>query len=334
MQNLSSTMTAVVPQGLGLRPRLGLADKPLPKLTPDDVLVKVHAASVNPKDWKLNASLAAITSPLPTRAMPPVFGDDLAGVVVAAGSRVTEFSVGDAVYGMDMYLRTASLAQYARIARGRIAKMPPGLSFGEAASMPLAALTALQGLVDKGGAGKGSQVLIIGASGGVGTFAVQIAHALECEVTAVCSARNAALVTALGADQVVDYTQVDIHQLPHQYDIVFDVTSFETPAKCRSLLKPGGRFVSTGGYPGAVMGVLLNRRVDAQFVWVRSNTQDLQTLARMVEQGQLKPIIDSRFPLADAQGAYDRSRSGRAREKIVIEVCEENQEIAGVARGC
>lgn len=320
MRTTPKLMDAVVPRGLGLRPRLTLSRKPVPRPGPDDVLVEVHAASVNPKDWKLNSSIAALATPMLASRIPPLFGDDLAGVVVARGRDVTEFSVGDAVYGMDMRLRTASLAEYAVIHRGRIAHMPAQLSFGEAAAMPLAALTALQGLRDRGKARQGSRTLIIGASGGVGTFAVQIAAALGCVITAVCSGRNAALVRDLGAHHVIDYTREDFHDLKDAFDIVFDVTAFETPGSCKAILAPDGYFVSTAGHPSAIAGVLRARDDHARFIWVNARTKDLQTLAAMVEAGQLKPIIDSHYPLASADEAYQRSQSGRARGKIVIDV--------------
>lgn len=313
-------MNAAVPRGFGFSPRLTLGRKSTPRPGPDDVLVEVHAASVNPKDWKLNSSIAALATPLLAPRMPPLFGDDLAGVIVECGSRVTEFSVGDAVYGMDMRLRTASLAQYAVINRHRIAHKPARLSFGEAAAMPLAALTALQGLRDRGKARQGSRTLIIGASGGVGTFAVQIAAAMGCDITGVCSTRNAELVRELGAHRIIDYTQQDFHALNDVFDVVFDVTAFETPADCQSLLAPNGFFVSTAGHPSAILGVLRARDDHARFVWVKARGKDLETLAAMVEAGQLKPILDSRYPLASANDAYQRSQSGRARGKIVIDV--------------
>lgn len=285
-----------------------------------DVLVQVHAASVNPKDWKLNRRLAKLATRL--RMGPrPIFGDDLAGVVVDRGRQVRHFDIGDAVYGMDMRLRTASLGELARIGEQRIARKPASLSFREAAAMPLAALTALQGL-NKGHGGPGRSVLIIGASGGVGTFAVQIAKDVGMHVTGVCSGRNVELVQGLGADAVIDYTRGDYRRDAGPFDLVFDVTSYETPLTCARLLRPGGRFISTGGDFPSMVGTPLYRALGKRSgtVVVESRRRDLETLAEMVERGALHPVIDSVFPLEQTEQAYQRSRSGRCRGKVVIDV--------------
>lgn len=185
--------------------------------------------------------------------------------------------------------------------------------------MPLAAQTALQGL-NKGQAKSGSRVLIIGASGGVGTFAVQIAAAWRCEVTAVCSGRNRELVQSLGAQHVIDYTVGDEWRSQGQYDLIFDVTSFETPQSCHALRAPGSWFVSTGGNARAYWGVIRARDPRSQIVIVESHTQDLQTLNSLIAAGSLAPVIDSVYPLSNAQQAYERSRSGRSRGKVVIDL--------------
>lgn len=315
-------MKAITTTGWGPNTTLILTDTDAPaKPGPDDVLVAVHAASVNPKDWKLNYHLAMAATPAGTRRLPPLFGDDLAGVVIAKGRNVRHFEVGDAVYGMDMRLRTASLAEQALIHQHRVAKKPKNLSFNEAASLPLAALTALQGL-RKGGARAGKSVLIIGASGGVGTLAVQIAKQMKMHVTGVCSTRNLDFVRELGADALIDYTQGDYRKTAGEFDIVFDVTSYETPLTCKALLGRHGHFISTGGQGVSMMATPFYRLLGkkAGTVVVESYRQDLDTLADMVEQGALKPIIDSVYPLSDSEGAYERNRSGRCRGKVVIEV--------------
>jgi alcohol dehydrogenase len=287
------------------------------------VIVRVHAASVNPKDWKLNYNLsraATLVGPF-GRRLGPLFGDDLAGTVVATGKNVHDLGVGDAVYGMDMRLRTASLAEQALISRKRIARMPPGLSFTQAASMPLAALTALQGL-RKGHASKGSRVLVIGASGGVGTFAVQIGKALGMHITGVCSGANADFVTQLGADAVIDYTAGDYRQDAGEFDLVFDVTSYETPQTCAALIAPQGWFISTGGQGASMLATPLYRLAgrNADSVVVESYSKDLDTLSGMVERGELRPVVDSVFSLEDAEQAYARNRTGRCRGKVVIAI--------------
>ena len=315
-------MKAIVTTGWGLNAKLTLTETDAPQQPgPDDVLVQVHAASVNPKDWKLNYHLAVAATPVGIKRLPPIFGDDLAGVVIAKGRNVRHFEIGDAVYGMDMRLRTASLAEQAIISQHRVAKIPRGLSFNEAASLPLAALPALQGL-RKGGARAGKSVLIIGASGGVGTLAVQIAKQMKLHVTGVCSTRNLDFVRELGADALIDYTQGDYRKTAGEFDIVFDVTSYETPLTCKALLGKHGHFISTGGQGASMVATPFYRLLGkkAGTVVVESYREDLDTLAEMVEQGALTPIIDSVFPLQDSEAAYERNRSGRCRGKVVIEV--------------
>lgn len=303
----------------GRKSTLTGVEKRRPRPGAHDVLVKVHATSVNPKDWKLNLTAARALAPLPQRWLPPFLGDDLAGEVLEVGAEVTQFQVGDAIYGMDMRPRTAALADMAIIHEDRIATMPPGLNWAQAASMPLAAQTALQGL-RKGQAKAGSQILIIGASGGVGTFALQIAAAWDCEITAVCSGRNAELVRSLGAEHVIDYTTAHDWREHGQYDLIFDVTSYETPQSCAALRKPASWFISTGGNARAYWGVARARDPHSRIVIVESHTRDLQTLNTLVAAGSLSPVIDSIYPFAGAQQAYQRSRSGRSRGKVIIEV--------------
>lgn len=312
-------MHAITTTGWGIHPRLCLTERPEPEPGPNDVLVEVHAASVNPKDLKLNYQAARLLTPWGTRTLPPLFGDDLAGVVVACGAQVHDFKPGDAVYGMDMRLRTASLAESAVIDQRRIALKPMSLDFAHAAAMPLAALTALQGL-RRGQAKAGAQVLIIGASGGVGTFAVQLAREMGCEVTGVCSGRNQALVHELGADKTIDYTQGDYRQGSGEFDLIFDVTSYETPATTAALRKPDGWFISTGGHGRAVLKTYLSRDPRVSLIRVESWRKDLEELAAWVDADRLHPVIDSEFSLEDSESAYQRSRSGRARGKIVITV--------------
>lgn len=316
-------MKAVIPKGFGSSVRLVVDERAKPAPGRNDVLVKVHAASVNPKDWKLNLSLARAAPPIGRRFVPPLFGDDLAGEVVEVGANVENFEVGDRVYGMDMRLRTATLAEYAVIDQRRIARMPANVNFTEAAAVPLAGQTALQGL-RKGRAAAGRSVLIIGASGGVGTYAVQTAKQLGCEVTGVCSTRNIELVRSLGADAVIDYTAGDYLQAAAEhagaFDLVFDVTSFQTPASCAALLAPDGHFVSTMGHARGMAGTLLARRRNASLIRVESWTADLETIGDWLATGAVRSVIDRTFALAETQQAYDRSRTGRARGKIVIEL--------------
>ena len=315
-------MKAITTSGWGLSAELVLNTISAPTgLGANDVLVQVHGASVNPKDWKLNYHAAVAFTPLLVNKLPPFFGDDLAGVIIDKGSKVRDFEIGDAVYGMDMRPRTASLAELTRIDQKRIAKKPPSLTFQQAASMPLAAQTALQGL-RKGKAEAGKSVLIIGASGGVGTFAVQIAKAMGLHVTGVCSGRNADFARELGADEIIDYTQGDYRNTAGSFDLVFDVTSYESPRTCDALIAEDGWFISTGGDARSMLITPFYRVFGKHCgtVVVESWTRDLDTLSELVESGKLRPIIDSVFPLAQSQQAYDRSRTGRCRGKVVIEV--------------
>lgn len=314
-------MKAIITRGFGPNTRLEITQREKPRPGRHDLLVRVHAASVNPKDWKLNRSYAMLATPLGTRFLPPTFGDDLAAEVVETGADVQDYKPGDRVFGMDMRLRTASLAEYAVISTKRIAPLPDEIDYIDAAAMPLAAQTALQGL-RKGGADKGRAVLIIGASGGVGTYAVQIARNMGCHVTAVCSTRNLELVKELGADETIDYTAGDYRNSAGPFDLVFDVTSYETPSSCARLLKPDGHFISTMGNARAVVTTLLARKQKASLITVESYTRDLNTLAAWMVTGRLRSVIDSRFTLAESQQAYDRSRTGRARGKIVIQVAQ------------
>ncbi len=288
----------------------------------DDVLVEVHASSVNPKDWKLNTNFSSLVPHIAGRA-PNIIGDDLAGVVLECGKKVTAFSVGDQVYGMDMNWRTAACAERAIISQRMVARKPDKLSFGEAAAVPLAGLTALQAL-RLGNTQAGSKVLVIGASGGVGSFAVQIAKALGAAVTGVCSGKNQSLVLGLGAGSVIDYTQGDYRRETRDFDVVFDATSYETPQSCASLLQNDGFFVSTGGqataYTGWATAKLLPGQHQAKIVMVKSNTADLDALRELIEAGKVRVVIDSEFSLGDIEQAYERSKSGRARGKIVINI--------------
>ncbi len=316
-------MKAATTEGFLFHSKLTTTETDTPSLAEHDVLVEVHASSVNPKDWKLNQVFSSLIPNTRFFKKPLLIGDDLAGIVVEKGSAVHNFEIGDAVFGMDMHPRTAACAEFARIDAHCIARKPNNLSFSEAAACPLAGLTALQGL-RLGQVKTGSKVLIIGASGGVGTFAVQLAKAMGAQVTGVCSGKNIALVRKLGADQVIDYQQEDITQRQDNFDLVFDVTSHQSLASCTHLLRSGGIFVSTGGNAHAIVSTLrdrmLHRRQHAQGVWVSPNTADLNALANFIEQGTVVPVIDSQFPLHQVNTAYQRNRTGHCVGKVVIAV--------------
>lgn len=316
-------MKAATTKGFGLNAPITLTESKVPVPGFNDVLVEVYASSVNPKDWKLNQTLSSMVPAFGFIEKPLVIGDDLAGIVVAKGSRVNNFKVGDAVYGMDMHLRTAACAEFARIDAACIAHKPNNISFEEAAACPLAGLTALQGL-RLGRVGTGSRVLIIGASGGVGTFTVQLAKAMGAIVTGVCSERNIQLVRKLGASDVIDYRKVDITKLKGGYDVVFDVTSYQSLFSCSKLLKPAGIFISTAGNASAIMSSIRDRLLyqhkESKIVRVNPNKPDLERLANYIDQGLVKPVIDSRYPLEDINSAYLRNKSGHCAGKVIVQV--------------
>ena len=314
-------MKAATVKGFGSTAKVVTGETNKPKPSKHDVLVKVHCSSVNPKDWKLNQKMTSIVPDVGIR--PFIMGDDLSGVVVETGSEVTEFEVGDEVYGMDMRLRTSACAEYAKIAANRIAIKPKSLTHVEAGVTPLAALTALQGF-KLANLKQGQRVLIIGASGGVGTYAVQIARAWGAEVTAVCSHRNIDLVKSLGAAAVIDYTEDDFTKREDSFDVIFDATSYESAKTCASLLKEDGVFVTTFGQSkglySAIASNLLPLKHKTRSVTVESYTEDLNELTELFEKGQLRSILDSEVSLEDIDIAYQRSRSGRAQGKIAIKV--------------
>ncbi|PCI49274.1 MAG: alcohol dehydrogenase [Moraxellaceae bacterium] len=322
-------MKAATTQGFGFNSVLVVEDTSKPKVGPKEVLVEVYGSSVNPKDWKLNQNLSSFTPRLGGIIKPFIMGDDLAGVVVEKGAKVVGFELGDRVYGMNMGLRTAACAEYAAIGEHQIAAMPNSLSFIEAGTIPLAGLTALQGL-NIGKLKEGQKVLVIGASGGVGTFAVQIAKAIGAEVTGVCSDRNIELVKGLGADAVIDYTSRDYLSEAADYDLVFDTTSYFSLSLCESLLKDDGIYVTTVGggkaYLNLIKDNIIFNRQKSKFVLVKSNTSDLNVLRKYIDEGQLKPVLDGEYPLEEIHQAFARSKTGRAAGKIAIQVKKVEQE--------
>jgi alcohol dehydrogenase len=315
-------MKAVTNSGFGQSSRIYIAEYPKPKLKSHCLLIETYASAVNPVDWKFIARLNQMIPRLgPIR--PFILGNDVAGVVVDKGSAVTGFEVGDSVYGMSVYPTTGTLAEYVLLDYRQAALKPANLSYGEAAGVPLAALTALQAL-QAAEAGPESKVLILGASGGVGTFATQIAKALGAEVTGLCGKTNLELVRSLGADRVIDYTQPGYSIPSNYFDVVFDAVSLYSLSKCSSHLKNNGTYVVSLGNARSTFDLFRdklshgNRR--AEFVIVNANTRDLNTLKTYIEAGKVKPIIDSEYSFDEVEQAYRRSKTGRVRGKIVIHV--------------
>lgn len=316
-------MKAAITKDFGFRSPLILAQSDKPEIAPNDVLVEVYTSSVNPKDWKLNQPFSSLLKTFGLVKKPLLIGDDLAGVVVEVGADVKGFRVGDEVYGMDMCLRTATCAEYARIDSSCIALKPKTLDFMKAGVVPLAGLTALQGL-RIGEVKQGDKVLIIGASGGVGSFAVQIAKILGAHVSAVCSAKNADFVRSVGADVVIDYQQETLTDKKADFDFIFDVTSSYSLAALKDLIKVGGCHLTTGGNALALISYyrdkFLFKEKHAKAVWVSPNTKDLELLASYIDENKLIPVIDSQYDFEQINEAFLRNRSGRCVGKVAISI--------------
>ncbi|MBD2569961.1 NAD(P)-dependent alcohol dehydrogenase [Anabaena lutea] len=317
-------MKAVVIRRYGSADVLQYEEVEQPKIKPEQLLVKVHASSVNPIDWKIRQGMLSL---LTRNQFPMILGFDVAGEVVEVGSQVTRFKVEDAIYGSTSFPGGA-YAEFAAIPENFAAPKPTNMSYEEAATVPLAALTALQALRDLGNIKSGQKVLINGASGGVGIFAVQIAKALGAEVTGVCSTRNLDLVKSLNADLVIDYTQQDFTEGNVQYDIIFDAVAKRAFSNCRKVLKPNGVYVSTLPNPEVIVQSFLTMFLPGQkvkFVLERPNSKDLVYLKDLIEAGKMGTVSDSEalrrnrtYPLQELVEAHRYSESERAVGKIAI----------------
>jgi NADPH:quinone reductase-like Zn-dependent oxidoreductase len=296
---------------------------PVPTLASDTVLIHVAAAGVNPADWRFRSGQFRFAVRL---KLPFVPGSDVAGVVVAIGPAVTRFRPGDAVYAMLPTAAGGGYAQYAAVAERNVAYIPPNVSFVEAAAVPLVGLTALQALRDQANLQPGAHLLINGASGGVGSFAVQIAKAMGAQVTAACSGRNADLVRSLGADDVRDYTRDDITTGNTLYNTIFDTVPAHPFRRWRRVLCPGGTLVTVNPLIGKIPPAWLahirgGRRIKSLFV--QPSGADLETLSTWIAADQIRPVIDQCYPLADAIAAQRRSETKRVRGKLVLLVDEQ-----------
>jgi NADPH:quinone reductase-like Zn-dependent oxidoreductase len=289
----------------------------------DGILIRVAAAGVNPADCLLRSGGLRFVA---RQKMPFVPGADVAGVVEAVGPGVTRFRAGDPVYAMLPNTAGGGYAEYAVATEGTVAVMPPGLAFEEAAGVPLASLTALQALRDEANLAAGNHVLVNGASGGIGTFAVQISHAMGARVTAVASGRSADLVSGLGADEFLDYTREDVTVGKARYDTVFDAANVLAFRKVRRVLKPNGVFVTVNPFvgrlsPGWLARFRGGRRIRSFLV--RPDGADLEKIGAWIEAGEVRPVIERAYPLSDAAEARRRSESRRSRGKLVLVADEE-----------
>ncbi|MGF1480218.1 MAG: NAD(P)-dependent alcohol dehydrogenase [Cyanophyceae cyanobacterium] len=311
-------MKAVTINQYGLSDVLQYRDVDQPALAPNRLLVRVYASSVNPVDWKIRKGDLQLLSGYD---FPLILGCDFAGVVEAVGAEVTLFQPGDEVYGMVNPLDGGAYAEYVAAPESGTAPKPGNMSFEEAAAVPVAALTALQSLLDLGQMRPGQQVLINGASGGVGTFAVQIAKAMFAQVTAVCSSKNFDLVQSLGAEAVIDYSQQDFTQLLKEYDIIFDAVGKRTFFECEQALTPQGIYISTLPTPLNLAPSLISSLLPckkAKLVLAQPSYRDLKALRQLVESGKVHSVIDRVYPLSEIVKAHDYSEKSHAVGKIVL----------------
>jgi len=293
---------------------------PRPAPGPGQLLVEVHASSVNPIDWKIPGGQMAARY---GSAFPMILGFDASGVVVETGPGVTRFAPGDEVFARSDVGAGGCYAEYALLNERTVAHKPGELSHAEAAAMPLAALTALNGLREPGRLRPGQRVLVIGAAGGVGTYAVQIARNMGAHVTAVCSGANLALAGELGADRVIDYTREAVFAGETRYDLVYDTVGAHSPEAARPVMSAEGVYLTLVPVPGIefFMPGQTQRKAGGGYFLVWAPTAvDLELLAGWVREGRLRSVIDSEFRLDDIRAAHERSRTLRARGKIVIRV--------------
>jgi NADPH:quinone reductase-like Zn-dependent oxidoreductase len=326
-------MKAIVYTKYGLPDVLHLEEVKKPALNEEKVLVKVFAASINASDWHLLTA-----DPFPMRLMGvglfkpknTILGADIAGRVEAVGSKIKQFQPGDAVFGDVFGLGSGSFAEYVSVPESALALKPSNVSFEQAAAVPVAAVTALQGLRDQGHIQPGQKVLINGASGGVGTFAVQIAKAYGAEVTAVCSTRNLGMARSIGADHVIDYSKEDFTQNGRRYDLILAVNGYHPLSAYQRALTPQGIYVFVGGLPkqtfqSLFLGPLLSKRDGRKMTSVmkRANQKDLLLIRDLLEDGKVRPVIDECYPLCKTAEAFRYFEKGHTQGKVVIIAAQE-----------
>jgi NADPH:quinone reductase-like Zn-dependent oxidoreductase len=324
-------MKAVVYTEFGSPDVLRLEEIPKPIPSDDEVLVKIHAASVNYGDWA-----ALVGSPLlvrimngPLRPRNKILGDDIAGRVEAVGRNAKKFQPGDEVFGISIF---GAFAEYVCADEKYLALKPASMTFEEAAAVPIAAITALQGLRDKGQIQSGQKVLINGASGGVGTFAVQIAKSFGAEVTGVCSTSKVDMVHSIGADHVIDYSEQDFTRSGQRYDLILAVGGYHPISAYRGVLSREGIYVCIGGSTaqytqalilGPLISLMGSRKMGV--VFPMPNQKDLILLMELLEAGKVVPVIDSRYPLSEVPEALRYFGEGHTRGKLVITVEHSNK---------
>ncbi|PHD48241.1 NADPH:quinone reductase [Bacillus toyonensis] len=316
-----------------------MTEVPTPEINEYEVLAEIHAASINPIDFKIRDGKVKM---LLKYEIPLILGNDFSGVIVKIGAKVTNFKVGDEIYARPRKNKIGTFAEYIAIHEDDIALKPNNLSFEEAASIPLVGLTSYQALHDIMQLQKGQKILIHAGSGGVGTFAIQLAKIMGATVTTTASEAGANLVTSLGADEIINYKTEKFEDILKNYDAVFDTIGGATLEKSFNIIKSGGNIVSVSGMPNARFGkefgsgffktllfslaskklTALEKKHNAQysFLFMKPSGDQLRTIANYIEAGQIKPVIDRVFPFEDAQKAMEYSESGRAKGKIIVKM--------------
>ncbi len=332
-------MKAFVLESYGKKNALRQAEMPTPELRNDEVLVQVHAASVNVLDTKIRSGEFKLILPYP---LPLVLGHDVAGEVVGIGPDVQKFKVGDEVYARADDFRIGTLAEFVPVKESSLALKPKNLSMEEAASVPLVALTAWQALVEQANLKKGQKVFIQAGSGGVGTFAIQLAKHLGATVATTTSTANVAWVKSLGADIVVDYKNEDFENVLSGYDVVLNSQDSKTLAKSLNVLKPGGKLISISGPPDPAFGEAIKapalirlvmrllsagirrqakrRGIRYSFLFMKANGNQLGMIASLFNDNIVRPVVDRVYPFERTNDAFDYVETGRARGKVVIKV--------------
>lgn len=313
--------------------KLEAVEKPVPR--DDEVLVSVHAAALNYVDWALLRGIPFLIRMMSGGLSKPkntILGADIAGRVEAIGRGVTQFQPGDEVFGDISDYGFGGFAEYVSAPESQLARKPANTSFEEAAAVPMSGVVALQGLRDKGGVQPGQKVLIVGASGGNGTFAVQIAKSFGAEVTGVCSTRNLDMVRSIGADHVIDYTQEDFAQGEERYDLILGAGGYRSIFDYRRALRPEGTYVMVGGgmaqvYEAMLLGpfVSMTGRQRLVNLSAMSDQEDLAFVGKLIEAGKVVPVIDRRYPLEEVPEALRYYGEGHSRGKVVISVRQESK---------
>jgi len=328
-------MKAIVYYNYGSPDVLKLEEIQKPTTSDDEVLIKIHAASVNAPDWRnlrANPFFVRLSNGL-LKPKNKMLGVDVAGRIEAVGRNVKQFQPGDEIFG-DLYeYGLGAFAEYTCMPEeGALAIKPANLTYEEAAAVPSAAVTALQGLRDKGQIQPGQKVLVIGASGGVGSFAVQIAKSFGAEVTGVCSTRNLDMVRSIGADQVIDYTQEDFTKSGQCYDLILDIAVKRSVSDYKRALSPKGIYVLCGFSMAAMLqvlflGPLISMTGSKKFVYygAKPNNKDLVFMKELLEAGKVVPVIDRRYPLSEVPEAIRYYEKGHAQGKVVITVDHNNK---------